>query len=91
VTEDSSRTVWLQQARSCLHNADPVLARLSDARPTFDPRAGLAQLPPMDLYGHLASPTELLALLAGPVVRSRRRWCRDRTEGGRAGVSRLPA
>jgi DNA-3-methyladenine glycosylase II len=53
VTEDSSRTVWLQQARSYLHNADPVLARLIDARPTFDPRAWLAQLPPMDLYGAL--------------------------------------
>jgi DNA-3-methyladenine glycosylase II len=53
VTGDSSRTVWLQQARSYLHNADPVLARLIDARPSFDPRAWLAQLPPMDLYGAL--------------------------------------
>jgi DNA-3-methyladenine glycosylase II len=53
VTEDSSRTVWLQQARSYLHNADPVLARLIDARPSFDPRAWLDQLPPMDLYGAL--------------------------------------
>jgi DNA-3-methyladenine glycosylase II len=53
VTEDSSRTVWLQQARSFLHNADPVLARLIDERPTFDPRAWLTELPPMDLYGAL--------------------------------------
>jgi DNA-3-methyladenine glycosylase II len=53
VTEDPSRTVWLQQARSYLRNADPVLARLIDDRPAFDPRAWLAQLPPMDLYGAL--------------------------------------
>jgi len=53
VTEDSSRVVWLQQARSYLGNADPVLARLIDDRPAFDPRAWLAQLPPMDLYGAL--------------------------------------
>ena len=31
----------------------PVLARLIDDRPDFDPRAWLAQLPPMDLYGAL--------------------------------------
>jgi DNA-3-methyladenine glycosylase II len=45
--------VWLQQARSHLRNADPVLARLIEDRPAFDPRAWLAQLPPMDLYGAL--------------------------------------
>ena len=50
---DSSRDVWLQQARSYLRNADPVLARLIGDRPAFDPRAWLAQLPPMDLYGAL--------------------------------------
>src|SRR4029453_7766278 len=53
VTEESSRALWLQQARSNLRNADPVLARLIDARPAFDPRAWMAQLPPMDLYGAL--------------------------------------
>jgi DNA-3-methyladenine glycosylase II len=53
VTEDSSRAVWLQQARSHLRHADPVLARLIDDRPDFDPRAWLTQLPPMDLYGAL--------------------------------------
>jgi len=53
VTEDSSRAAWLQRARSHLHNADPVLARLIDERPGFDPRAWMAQLPPMDLYGAL--------------------------------------
>ncbi len=53
MTGDSSRTVWLQQARSCLRQADPVLARLIDERPDFDPRAWMIQLPPMDLYGAL--------------------------------------
>jgi DNA-3-methyladenine glycosylase II len=53
VTEYSVRAEWLRQARSYLRNADPVLARLIDDRPTFDPRAWLAQLPTMDLYGAL--------------------------------------
>jgi DNA-3-methyladenine glycosylase II len=53
VTEDSGHAAWLQQARSYLYNADPVLARLIDERPDFDPRAWMAQLPPMDLYGAL--------------------------------------
>jgi DNA-3-methyladenine glycosylase II len=53
VTEDPSRAEWLRQARSYLRNADPVLARLIDARPDFDPRAWMTQLPPMDLYGAL--------------------------------------
>jgi DNA-3-methyladenine glycosylase II len=53
VTEDSSHAASLQQARSYLRGADPVLARLIDDRPDFDPRAWMAQLPPMDLYGAL--------------------------------------
>ncbi len=53
VTEDPSRAAWLRQARSCLRDADPVLARLIDDRPDFDPRAWMAQLPPMDLFGAL--------------------------------------
>jgi hypothetical protein len=53
VSEDSSRTEWLPQARSYLRHADPVLARLIDDRPDFDPRAWMAQLPPMDLHGAL--------------------------------------
>jgi DNA-3-methyladenine glycosylase II len=53
VTEDVSRAGWLQQARSQLRKADPVLARLIDDRPDFDPRAWIALLPPMDLYGAL--------------------------------------
>ena len=53
MTEDASRAEWLQQARSHLRGADPVLARLIDERPEFDPRAWMTQLPPMDLYGAL--------------------------------------
>jgi DNA-3-methyladenine glycosylase II len=53
VSEDSSRAAWLLQARSYLRDADPVLARLIDDRPDFDPQAWRAQLPPMDLYGAL--------------------------------------
>ena len=56
-TEDSSRAVGLQQARSYLRKADPVLARLIDDRPDFDPRAwrdNAFGLPPtMDLFGAL--------------------------------------
>jgi DNA-3-methyladenine glycosylase II len=53
MTADSSRAEWLRQARSHLRGADPVLARLIEEQPDFDPRAWLAQLPPMDLYGAL--------------------------------------
>jgi len=53
MTEDSVRAGWLAEARSYLRDADPVLARLIDDRPDFDPRAWLAQLPVMDLYGAL--------------------------------------
>ena len=52
-TEDSARAAWLSDARSYLHSADPVLARLIDERPDFDPRAWITQLPPMDLFGAL--------------------------------------
>jgi hypothetical protein len=40
VTGGSSRAAWLRQARSYLRNADPVLARLIDERPEFDPGRG---------------------------------------------------
>jgi DNA-3-methyladenine glycosylase II len=53
MAEDPGHDVWLRQARSHLRGADAVLARLIDDRPDFDPRAWLAQLPPMDLYGAL--------------------------------------
>jgi DNA-3-methyladenine glycosylase II len=53
VSENAGRAAWLQQARSYLHDADPVLARLIDDRPDFDPRAWMTRLPPMDLFGAL--------------------------------------
>jgi DNA-3-methyladenine glycosylase II len=53
VSEDSGRVAWLRQARSYLRDADPVLARLIDERPDFDPQAWLTRLPPMDLFGAL--------------------------------------
>jgi DNA-3-methyladenine glycosylase II len=45
-----TRAAWLKQARTHLRNADPVLARIIDRDPTFDPRAWLDELPPMDIY-----------------------------------------
>ena len=53
MNEDPSRAEWLPRARSYLRQADPVLARLINDRPDFDPRAWLTELPPMDLYGAL--------------------------------------
>ena len=53
VTDDSDRAAPLSGARSYLRDADPVLARLIDDRPDFDPRAWISQLPPMDLFGAL--------------------------------------
>lgn len=41
------------QAQDDLRRADPILARLIDAHPGFDPRAWLADLPSMDAFGAL--------------------------------------
>jgi DNA-3-methyladenine glycosylase II len=41
------------EAREFLRNADPVLARLIDARPDFRPRAWMEELPPLDAFGSL--------------------------------------
>jgi DNA-3-methyladenine glycosylase II len=43
----------LDRVRTHLRRADPVLARLIDARPNFDPQEWLAELPAMDLFGAL--------------------------------------
>jgi DNA-3-methyladenine glycosylase II len=40
-------------AREFLRNADPVLARLIDARPDFRPRAWMEALPPLDAFASL--------------------------------------
>ena len=53
MAEDSSRAAGLSGARSYLRSVDPVLARLIDQRPDFDPRAWISELPPMDLFGAL--------------------------------------
>jgi DNA-3-methyladenine glycosylase II len=42
-----------REAREFLRNADPVLARLNDARPDFRPRAWLDELPALDGFGTL--------------------------------------
>jgi 3-methyladenine DNA glycosylase/8-oxoguanine DNA glycosylase len=52
-TSTATLTPQVRHLHSQLHDADPVLARVIDARPDFDPRAWIAQLPPMDLYGAL--------------------------------------
>jgi DNA-3-methyladenine glycosylase II len=41
------------KAREFLRKADPVLARLIDARPDFRPRAWMDALPPLDAFGTL--------------------------------------
>ena len=41
------------KARKFLGKADPVMARLIDARPDFRPRAWVDQLPPLDAFGTL--------------------------------------
>jgi DNA-3-methyladenine glycosylase II len=42
-----------REARESLRKADPVLARLIDARPDFRPRAWMDELPPLDAFGTL--------------------------------------
>src|ERR1700737_2875416 len=41
------------EAREFLRNADPVMARLIEARPDFRPRAWMDELPPLDAFGTL--------------------------------------
>ena len=41
------------EARAFLRNADPVLAKIIDARPDFRPRAWMDELPPLDAFGTL--------------------------------------
>jgi DNA-3-methyladenine glycosylase II len=53
-TGESSHHASLREARSYLRAVDPVLARLIDERPDFDPRAAWKErLPAMDLFGAL--------------------------------------
>lgn len=48
-----ARGASLDRVRSHLRKADPVLRRLIDAKPTFDPEGWMAELPAMDLFGAL--------------------------------------
>ena len=50
---ESKPVTPLAQVRRHLRQADPVLARLIDARPEFDPRSWKAALPALDLFGAL--------------------------------------
>jgi DNA-3-methyladenine glycosylase II len=53
VQAGASRSGRLREARRYLSDADPVLAGLIAARPDFDPRRWMNELPPMDLFGAL--------------------------------------
>lgn len=52
-SEGEERTAQLQRAQNHLRQVDPVIGRLIDQRPDFDPQAWLDDLPPMDLFGSL--------------------------------------
>src|SRR3989441_2389505 len=52
-SEIGSAALADREAREFLRNADPVLARLIDARPGFRPRAWMEELPPLDAFGTL--------------------------------------
>jgi DNA-3-methyladenine glycosylase II len=52
--------LWIRKRRhrysadpEFLRKADPILARLIDARPDFHPRAWMAELLPLDAFGTL--------------------------------------
>jgi DNA-3-methyladenine glycosylase II len=47
----TNRADSLTRARAHLRKADPVLARIIDRDPAFDPRAWINELPPVDIYG----------------------------------------
>ena len=42
-----------RKAREFLRKADPILARIIDANPSFRPRAWIDELPPLDAFGTL--------------------------------------
>ncbi|HEX9299696.1 MAG TPA: DNA-3-methyladenine glycosylase 2 family protein [Actinomycetota bacterium] len=53
-TLDTARALVAEpEAREFLRQADPVLARLIDARPDFRPRAWMDELPPLDAFATL--------------------------------------
>jgi DNA-3-methyladenine glycosylase II len=52
-SKNKNAQTQLRHAREQLRKTDPVIGRLIDRRPDFDPRAWINELPPMDLYGSL--------------------------------------
>jgi DNA-3-methyladenine glycosylase II len=48
-----ARRARLRRAQNHLRKEDPVIGRLIERRPDFDPTAWLDDLPPMDLFGSL--------------------------------------
>jgi len=52
-TSNDGRVTKPAMAVVHLRKADPVLARVIDTHPDFDPRAWLVDLPPMDAFGAL--------------------------------------
>jgi DNA-3-methyladenine glycosylase II len=52
-SDADSRPAQLGRAQSHLRKVDPVIGRLIEQRPGFDPHAWLDELPPMDLFGSL--------------------------------------
>src|SRR5215831_16275577 len=73
MTEDPKHAAWLEQARSHLRHADPVLARLIGERPDFDPRAWLARLEAL-FGGRLPAPAELLGVDPGKLREAGLSW-----------------
>jgi DNA-3-methyladenine glycosylase II len=49
----TARAQEIRKGLAWLHAADPVLARLIDDRPDFDPDVWIRRLPAMDLFGAL--------------------------------------
>jgi DNA-3-methyladenine glycosylase II len=52
-SDAEGRREQLRRAQVHLRHADPVIGRLVERRPDFDPHAWLDELPPMDLFGSL--------------------------------------
>jgi DNA-3-methyladenine glycosylase II len=52
-TEGGRRPSQLRRAQEHLRQADPVIGRVIERRPDFDPHAWLDELPSMDLFGSL--------------------------------------
>ena len=52
-SDANGRPARLRRAQNHLRTVDPVIGRLIERRPDFDPHAWLDELPPMDLFGSL--------------------------------------